>query len=196
MNIVLFVVAAVAAGIIQGIVFPPGPWGFGGERYWIAYFLNWDLNLLLTLILFFLFVHRRPKTEPAGSTLRTVIRVLAGASTIVLGTGLLLFLDSKVVAGLVTLLWVLLWFYLYTVLEQVKRLIKTFEKIELFKILSLFLTLTFNTFAFSIAFGVHGGAITGYGLVLGVEFVFAFLIIGVTALLFGQDLPQGGGGAG
>jgi hypothetical protein len=192
MNMLLFVVAAVAAGVIQGLVFPPGPWAFRGEGYWTSYFLNWDLNLLLTLVLFFIFVHRRPKTAPKGSILRTVIRWLAAISTVLLGGVLLLLLDSKVVAGLVILFWVLLWFYLYTILEQLKRIFKTFERTELFKILSLLLTLTFNSFAFSIAFGVRGGAIDGYGLVLGAEFVVAFVVIGVAAFFLGHDTPQGG----
>ncbi len=192
MKMLYFFVAAVAAGVVQGFLFPPGPWGFFGEGYWTAFFLNWDLNLLLTLLLFFLFVRRMPKTAPKGATLKTVMRVLAALSTILLGGVLLLFLDSKVAAGLVILLWVLLWFYLYTVLEEFKRLIKTFERKDLFGILTLLLTLTFNSFAFFIAYGLNGGAITGYWLVLGIEFVVSFIVIGLAVLLFGHDLPQGG----
>jgi hypothetical protein len=190
MNMVFFVVAAITAGAIQGLVFPPGPWGFGGEGHWAAYFLNWDLNLLSVLVLFFAIVHRKPEAPGKGSTLRTVVRVLAAASTIVLGGGLLLFADSKTVAGLVILLWVLLWFYCYTVLEQLRRLIKVFERPELFRILSLFLTLVFNTVAFSIAFGVRGGLIAGYLLVFIVEFAVAFVVVGGAAFFFGHDTPQ------
>jgi hypothetical protein len=192
MNMLLFVVAAVAAGVIQGLVFPLGPWEFRGEGYWTAFFLNWDLNLLLTLVLFFIFVHRRPKTAPKGSILRTVIRWLVAISTVLLGGVLLLFLESRVTAGLVTLWWVLLWSYCYTVLEYVKRVFKTAERVEFFRILSLFLTLVFNWVAFSIAFGVRGGLIDGYLLVFIVEFAVAFVVVGGAALLFGHDTPQGG----
>jgi hypothetical protein len=190
MNMLLFVVSVIAAGVIQGLVFPPGPWGFRGEGYWTAFFLNWDVNLLLTLALFFLVVHRQPKAAVTRSTLRLVIRWFAAVSTVLLGGLLLLFLDSKVVAGLVTLLWVLLWFYLYTVLEYLKRIIKTLERAELFKILSLFLTLTFNNVAFTIAFGIRGGSIAGYWLVTGAEFAVAFVVIGVAAFFLGYDTPQ------
>ncbi len=178
MNMLLFVVAAVAAGVIQGLLFPPGTWAFRGEGYWTAFFLNWDLNLLLTLVLFLLIVHRQPKAAPKGLMLRTVIRWLAAVSTVLLGGALLLFLESKVTAGLVVLWWVLLWFYLYTVLEQLKRLVKAFERAELFKILSLSLTLVFNWVAFSIAFGVRGGSIDGYLLVFIVELAVAFVVVG------------------
>ncbi|MBN2223129.1 MAG: hypothetical protein JW765_00485 [Deltaproteobacteria bacterium] len=190
MNTVLFFVSAVAAGIVQGFLFPPGPWSFGGEGYWIAFFLNWDLNLLLTLVLFFLVVDRQPKALPKGSKLRTVIRWLAAVSTVLLGGVLLLFMESRVTAGLVVLWWVLLWFYLYTVLEQLKRLVKAFERAELFRILILFLTLVFNWVAFSIAFGVRGGSIDGYLLVFIAEFAVAFVVVGGTAFFFGHDTPQ------
>lgn len=190
MAILLFVVAAIAAGVIQGLVFPPGPWAFRGEGYWAAFFLNWDLNLLLTLVLFFLVVHRQPKAAVTRSTLRTVIRWLAAVSTVLLGGALLLFADSKTAVGLVVLWWVLLWFYLYTVLEYLKRIVKTFERAELFKILSLFLTLTFNNVAFTIAFGIRGGSIAGYWLVTGAEFAVAFVVVGVVAFFFGHDTPQ------
>lgn len=191
MSILLFVVAAVAAGVIQGLVFPPGPWAFGGEGYWSAFFLNWDLNLLSVLLFFFALVYRRPKAAPTGSTLRTVIRVLAAVSTILLGGVLLLVADSKTVVGLAVLWWVLLWFYCYTVLEYVKRVFKTAERVEFFGLLSLFLTLVFNCVAFSIAFGVRGGLIAGYLVVFIVEFAVAFVVVGGAALLFGRDMPTG-----
>lgn len=190
MAIFLFVVSAVAAGVVQGFLFPPGPWVFGGEGYWSAFFLNWDLNLLSVLLLFFVFVYRRPKEAPARSALRTVIRVLAAASTVLLGVVLLLFADSKTAAGLVVLWWVLLWFYCYSVLDQLKRVFKTHGRVEFFKILTLFLTLVFNWVAFSIVFGNRGGLIAGYLLVFIVEFAVAFVVIGVTAFFFGHDTPQ------
>ncbi len=192
MNMLLFFVAAVAAGVIQGFLFPPGPWDFRGEGYWTAYFLNWDLNLLSVLLLFFVFVYRRPKEAPARSTLGTVIRVLAAASTVLLGVVLLLFADSKTVVGLVVLWWVLLWFYCYAVLDQLKRVFKSHGRVEFFKILTLFLTLVFNWVAFSIAFGNRGGLIDGYLLVFIAEFAVAFVVVGVAAFFFGHDTPQAG----
>jgi hypothetical protein len=192
MAMLLFVVSAVAAGIVQGLLFPPGPWVFREEGYWAAYFLNWDLNLLSVLVLFFVFVHGRPEAPGKGSTLRSVIRWFAAVSTVLLGGALFLFMDSKVAAGLAVLLLVLLWFYLSTVLEYLRRIVKTFERAELSKILSLILTLTFNNVAFTIAFGARGGSIDGYWLVTGAEFAVAFVVIGVAAFFFGHDTPQAG----
>jgi hypothetical protein len=205
MTMALFVVAAVAAGIVQGFLFPPGPWGFGGEGYWTAYFFNWNLNLLLTLLLFFLFVHRRPDPAQKKSRLAKAIVVLATSSTIPIAGSLFLLMDSKISAGLATVLWILLWCYGYVVLEYLRRLFRTLkhdmnppddtppvkrdidwtpERDEYMRLAVLFVTLTFNSFSFFVSFGVRGGAIAGYWLVLGAELAVTLLVVAV-ATLFG-----------
>ncbi len=190
MNMLLFVVSAIAAGVDPGPALPPGTVGLSGRGLLDGIFSK--LGREPAADAGPLFPHRAPATEGGGDALDAQDggQGLAAVSTVLLGGALLLFLDSKVTAGLVVLWWVLLWFYCYTVLEQLKRLIKAFERAELFRILSLFLTLVFNTVAFSIAFGVRGGLIAGYLLVFIVELAVAFVVVGVAAFFFGHDTPQ------